>query len=79
MVLEEVRVLHLIPKTDRRRLFSSRQLARGYQSSTLQGSTSSNQATLPNRTAPWAKHVQITTDRLNIDMAVWGEYEIGEF
>jgi len=61
MVLEELRVLHLIPKANRRRL-ASRQLGGGSQSPLLQWHTSSNNKATPlNGATAWAKRIQTTT------------------
>jgi hypothetical protein len=58
MVQEELRVLHLVPKANRRRL-ASRQLDKG-----LKAHTYSNKVTPPNSATPWAKHIQTTTESI---------------
>jgi hypothetical protein len=67
MALEKLRVLHLVPKVNRRRL-AFRQLGRGSQIQPptvvhflQQGHTYSNKGTPPNSATPWAKHIQTTT------------------
>jgi len=54
-------VLHLVLKSNRRRLLPSKQLGRRSQSPSPQWHTSSNKATPPNSATPWAKHIQSTT------------------
>ena len=57
MVQEELRVLHLHPKADRRRL-ASRKLGWGSLSPHPQWHTHSNKTKPPNSAIPWAKHIQ---------------------
>jgi hypothetical protein len=59
MVLEELRVEHLVLKANRRRL-TLRQLGRGSQIPPPQRHTSCDKAIPPNSAIPWAKHIQTT-------------------
>ena len=67
MVLEELRVLYLVLKANRRRL-SPTWIERGSQRPPhcdhclQQGHTYSNKATLTNSTTPWVEHIQTTTE-----------------
>jgi hypothetical protein len=67
MALEKLRVLRLVPKGNRIKLFC-RQLGGGSQSPPptvtqflQQGHTCSNKSIPPNSATPWAKHIQTTT------------------
>jgi hypothetical protein len=71
MSLEELRVLHLVPKANRRKLDSSRQGKR-VSNPTLtmthllqQGQTHSNKATPPNSATYWAKLLTTEIDHIN--------------
>ena len=65
MAQEELRVLHLVPKANRR--LASTKLGEGPQnpphSDTLppKGHAYSNKAISPNSAIPWAKHIETTT------------------
>jgi hypothetical protein len=61
MALEELRVLHLVPKANRRRL-TSRQLGGKSHCLCPQWHTFSNKTT-SNSVTPWTKHIQTTTGR----------------
>jgi hypothetical protein len=64
MVPEELRVLHLIPKANRRKLAPT-WLSKPSPTVThflQQGHTYSNKAIQPNSATPWAKHIQTTTN-----------------
>ena len=63
MVQEELRVLHIHLKANRRRL-ASRQLRGGSHCPPTQQHTPSNKATLTNSATPWTKHIQSTTEGL---------------
>ena len=60
MVLEELRVLHLVPKTNRRRV-TARHLEGRSLKARPQSDTSSNKVTPHNSGSPGAKHIQTTT------------------
>jgi hypothetical protein len=60
MVQEELRVLHLVPRANRKRL-ASRQQGEGPQSTPHSDTRLPNKATPPNCAISWAKHIQTTT------------------
>ena len=71
--MEELRVLHLFPKANGRRL--PPMCLEGGSTHTVthflqQGHTYSNKATLPNSATPWTKHIHTIT-HVSVDLAVF--------
>jgi hypothetical protein len=75
MALEELRVLHLVLKANRR-LLSSRQLGGRSLSPPSQWHISFNKATPPKSATPWVKHIPTTT---YIMTSLWWWFHLGPY